>query len=134
MMQDDYQDIINLPHPVSKRHKRMDSATRAAQFLPFAALTGYDDAVKESARITKEMLKLDPHAQEELDRTLAVALSPEHRNKPITITHFIPDRMKEGGEYRESKGCILKMDEETHIILSTGERIPLDAIISLKIG
>ena len=48
-MQDDYQDIINLPHPVSKRHKRMDSATRAAQFLPFAALTGYDDAVKESA-------------------------------------------------------------------------------------
>lgn len=94
-----YDDIINLPHHVSTKHQRLSMEQRAAQFAPFAALTGYGDAIKETARITEDRIELDDEEKIKLDNKLK-KIQNNISNKPkVIVTYFVPDIRKSGGEY-----------------------------------
>lgn len=111
-----YDDIINLPHHVSKRHPQMSMYARSAQFAPFAALTGYEDAVRETARETSERIELDDELKMILDSKLQ--LLKENINKKIEIcfTYFVPDLRKEGGKYVTTYGIVSKIDNYNQTI------------------
>ena len=100
-----YEDIVNLPHHVSGKHPRMPMIKRAAQFAPFAALTGYDDAVEETARLTDEMIELEEGAVDELNRKINEAV---HSGGRVVVTYFAPDKKKSGGAYIKASGRIKK--------------------------
>lgn len=125
-----YSKIINMPHHVSSKHPRMSMIDRAAQFSPFAALTGYDAAVKETARLTEQKVDLDEYEKADLDERLRIATeldSPE-----ITITYFKPDARKAGGFYISATGIIKKIDSyERSVIMKDGLKIPIDDINSI---
>lgn len=114
-----YDDIINLPHYEPKTHPRMSAEKRAAQFAPFAALTGYEDAVGETARLTDDMVELEDSALEELDRRLKEACGTQ---KEITITYFVPDERKSGGAYVKIRGQIKKTGAD-RIVMEDGSII-----------
>ena len=128
-----YADIIHLPHPVSTRHAAMSKLDRAAQFAPFAALTGYDAELAETARLTTPRIEL---TESEEDRLNAVYLDlqahiTEHPR--VTITYFEPDGRKSGGAYITLTAPVKRLDEHTQtLILTTGETIPLSQIIAIK--
>ena len=122
-----YEDILDLPHHVSETHPQMDPAKRAAQFAPFAALTGYEDAVAETARLTEEELLLDENVREELNRKMTCAAESGAK---VRITWFVPDEKKSGGEYVESSGVIRKIAEGS-IILEDGTKIPAEHIAAI---
>ncbi len=124
-----YADIINLPHPVSSRHPQMPLKNRAAQFMPFAALTGYGDAIDETARVTEEKLDLTEDELRLLDEKLA-KLRPLLSQRPeVTFTYFEPDARKEGGAYITRTGIVKKIDEYGRsILLEDGTVIPMDAL------
>ena len=127
-----YTDILNLPHPTSKKHPRMTRTARAAQFAPFAALTGYNEAVKETARLTTEQLELDDTEKAQLNEKLQLLRQHLPRQLPITITFFIPDTKKAGGSYQTITGPVKKIQEyERRLIMTDGTIIPIDAIIGL---
>ena len=127
-----YTDILNLPHPTSKKHPRMTRTARAAQFAPFAALTGYNEAVKETARLTDEQLELDDTEKAQLNEKLQLLRQHLPRQLPITITFFIPDTQKTGGSYQTITGSVKKIQEyERRLIMTDGTIIPIDAIIGL---
>lgn len=127
-----YTDILNLPHPTSKKHPRMTRTARAAQFAPFAALTGYNEAVKETARLTDEQLELDDTEKAQLNEKLQLLRQHLPRQLPITITFFIPDTKKAGGSYQTLTGPVKKIQEyERRLIMTDGTIIPIDAIIGL---
>lgn len=133
-MRENYEDIIHLPHPTSKRHPRMTMINRAAQFSPFAALTGYDDAVKETARLTTSRIELDEYEKAELDGRLQMLREDIGNDKEVAFTYFVPDERKEGGSYVTVIGCVKKMDDyERQIILKDGRKIPFDEIIGAEI-
>jgi len=128
-----YDDIIHLPHPVSKRHPPMPPLNRAAQFLPFAALTGHDDAIRETARLTDTFIELDENRKEELDRQLQLLRKNLSQKPEIEATYFQPDEKKSGGAYITIRGRIEKIDEYNHRILFTdGTAFPLENLFSLK--
>ena len=106
----DYDDIINLPHHQSKNNPHMSLYDRAAQFAPFAALTGYDDAVKEARRLTDSKPELDENQLEELDQKLADLMTRIEEHPEVTITYFEPDDNKDGGEYIAYDGRLSKID------------------------
>ncbi len=106
----DYDDIINLPHHQSKNHPHMSMHDRAAQFAPFAALTGYDDAIKEARRLTDSKPELDENQLEELDQKLADLMTRIEEHPKVTITYFEPDDNKDGGEYIAYDGRLSKID------------------------
>lgn len=110
MEEKNYDDILYMPHPTSRKHPRMSSYIRAAQFSPFAALTGHDEAVKETARLTNERMELDEDEKSMLDKKIQVILAHLKDNPEVTITYFFPDEKKEGGTYLTCKGYIKKMD------------------------
>lgn len=127
-----YKDIINLPHHVSETRTRMSIESRAAQFLPFAALTGYDDAVRESARRTREKIELAEDARAALDEALRRAVS---EGADVDVTYFVPDGRKSGGEYVTVRGRIKRIDTmEGLLYLSGGERIGLEDILAVDAG
>lgn len=127
-----YTDILNLPHPTSKKHPRMTRTARAAQFAPFAALTGYNEAVKETARLTDEQPELDDTEKAQLNEKLQLLRQHLPRQLPITITFFIPDTKKAGGSYQTITGPVKKIQEyERRLIMTDGTIIPIDAIIGL---
>ena len=127
-----YTDILNLPHPTSKKHPRMTRTARAAQFAPFAALTGYNEAIKETSRLTDEQLDLDDTEKDQLNEKLQLLRQNLPRQLPITITFFIPDTQKTGGSYQTITGSVKKIQEyERRLIMTDGTIIPLDAIIGL---
>ena len=127
-----YDDIINLSHHVSSRHPQMLMMNRAAQFSPFAALTGYDDAVRETARLTDEKIELDEYEKEELDRKIQWIGSHLDEHIPVSITYFHPDDKKAGGSYEEIVDTIRKINVYEHeILLSGGKRIPMEDILLL---
>lgn len=127
-----YTDILTLPHPTSKKHPRMTRTARAAQFAPFAALTGYNEAVKETARLTDEQLELDDTEKAQLNEKLQLLRQYLPRQLPITITFFIPDTKKAGGSYQTLTGPVKKIQEyERRLIMTDGTIIPIDAIIGL---
>ncbi len=122
-----YEDIVNLPHHVSDIHTPMPELKRAAQFAPFAALTGYEDAIHETARLTDEMLVLSETAMDDLNRKLQEALQG---GQVITITWFVPDEKKSGGAYREITGRIRKIESGV-IFMEDGTRIQTDRLFDI---
>lgn len=128
-----YDDIINLPHHVSKKHPLMAVIGRAAQFSPFAALTGYDAAIKETARLTDEKVELDEHSANALRDRLQNIAERIAEQPEIVITHFQPDITKSGGSYVTVTGAAKKIDEYKRIVIMTdGIAIPIDEIVAIE--
>lgn len=128
----EYDDIINLPHPVSKNHPRMSLWNRAAQFAPFAALTGYGAAIDETARQTGVQKDLGEYELDELNRKMALLLEEITNNPAVTIVYFEPDRRKSGGAYRTLTCRLKSLDEAEHVLLTTdGQKIPLAGIVEI---
>ena len=138
-----YDDIINLPHPVSINHAKMTRLNRAAQFAPFAALNGHGEAIKETARFTSEKIQLDEEDKAELDRRLKYIQNILNKGKypKITCVYFKPDLKKNGGIYFTDCGLLKKIDTYKHIFviekiypdkeLPELLEIPIDEIIDL---
>lgn len=131
-MTETYDDIIHLPHHVSKRHPQMSLYNRAAQFAPFAALTGYEEAIIETARLTAPKVDMMEDNQQLLDRKLAL-LSHSLREQPtVSITYFLPDKKKSGGQYLTVTGVIKSIrDSERVILMADGKSVSIDTIISI---
>ena len=129
-----YDDLLDLPHPVSQKHPRMSAHDRAAQFSPFAALTGHSAAMEETARLTDRKLDLSELQLDELNANLQ-SIQTHIREKPsVSITYFVPDARKSGGEYLRIEGHVRRIDEETQTLYLTDDtRIPLDDIQSLTL-
>lgn len=124
-----YDDIINLPHHVSATRTPMSLENRAAQFAPFAALSGHDDAIAETARITMEKPELSMEELGNLSRRLVYAIE---QDAEIRITYFESDALKQGGSYREICGKVKKIDEtDSRLILTDHRALPLDRIIAI---
>lgn len=127
-----YDDIINLPHHVSATRSHMTVLDRAAQFSPFAALTGYDSAIKETARLTDERIQLDEYAQGALSDRLQIIADRMKEHPEISITYFQPDERKDGGAYVTAVGSAKKVDEyERVVVMTDGTAISIDEIISI---
>ena len=127
-----YADIIGLPHHTSPTRPRMSVSARAAQFAPFAALTGYGAAVDETARLTDDMIVLDENAKAMLDGKLQIIA--EHLNDlpEVTFTYFEPDKKKSGGAYRSVTGRVKEIDEYERVIkLCDGVKIPIRQIYAI---
>ena len=134
MNTNDYEDIINLERPISKKHMPMPIENRAAQFMPFAALTGYDDAVVETARYTSERKELTLEKKTELDEKIQTLMSENNTEKEVSITYFVADKYKAGGEYLTKKVIILKADMYKRcIVLKDKTEIPIDDIFSIDL-
>jgi len=128
-----YGDIIHLPHHVSTKHPHMSVTDRAAQFSPFAALTGYDAAIKETARLTDERVEMDEYMKDVLSDKLRIILERIKEHPQIAITYFQPDEKKNGGSYVTTTGTVKKIDEYERIVVMTGDtEIPIDEISSIE--
>lgn len=130
--EDKYADIINLPHHVSRKHSQMSMADRAAQFSPFAALTGHDAAIAEAARLTDERPILDESVKQEISDLIQLAATDF--NLVLNIGYFVPDTRKAVGAYMEISGRIKKLlPHEKLLILDTGIRIPVADVVNANI-
>ena len=130
---DNYGDIINLPHYESKTHPRMSMHQRAAQFSPFAAVTGHDAAVKETERLTDKQIDLDERQKVELDEKLRIISEHLGQNPEVKITYFEPDQKKDGGAYITVSGFIKKIDVyEKKIVLQDGQKIEINQIYDIS--
>lgn len=128
-----YDDIINLPHHVSTKRPQMPMSDRAAQFSPFAALTGYDAAIKETARLTDRKIELDEDAKVVLNMKQAYLLEIIDEHPEVTITHFVPDKYKDGGSYITVTKFIKRIDEHNRLIyLTDNSDISMDNIIDIQ--
>ena len=128
-----YDDILHLPHPTSKRHPRMPIVDRAAQFSPFAALTGHKAAIEETARVTDRRIELDEDAKEQLDQMLQLLLERIDEQPEITVTWFSPDKKKAGGQYHTATGKLKRIDtQESRLILTDGNQIPLEDLLEIR--
>lgn len=128
-MAENYEDIINLPHHISKKHRPMPREARAAQFAPFAALTGYESDVNEAARYTGKRRDLGEYETERLNRRINEIRDGIHGNTEVIITYFKPDEKKAGGEYLNIGGRVRKIDDYGRTLtLTSGALIPLDDI------
>lgn len=128
-----YDDIIKLPHHVSKRHPQMSIMARSAQFAPFAALSGYDEAVKETARLTDKRLEIDDGLKSILNNKLQYILENININPEIIFTYFVYDKKKTGGKYIEKIGIVKKIDLiEKYILLTDKSKIPIEEIIDIN--
>lgn len=129
-----YEDIIDLPYIKSEIHPSMSSAERAAQFLPFAALTGYDDEIKETARLTDDRVILSEDAIFLLNMKLAFISENLANRLVVDIIYFKEDETKSGGSYIHTKGFVKKIDEiENLIIMDDKTLISIDDIIEINI-
>ena len=127
-----YSDIIDLPHHEPKTRMRMPRRNRAASFSPFAALSGYDDAVKETARLTDVRAVLDEDAKIALNERLQIAMEQLADQPVITITYFVADSRKAGGAYVKHTGVVKKIDEcERKVIFKDQTAIPIDNIYEM---
>ena len=130
-----YDDIINLPRPVSKKHPPMPMSKRAAQFLPFAALTGFEGEIAETGRLTQAAPELGEDALVALDRQLALLRQRLPEQPEVTITRFVPDEKKDGGQYETLTGRARRLDEPNRTLsLTDGARIDLDTVVELTLG
>ena len=132
MKEDNYEDIINLPHHVSKNHPQMTKEARAAQFAPFAALTGHSDAVKEAARLTDKRIEIDENLKSILNNKLQLILENIKEKPEITFTYFTYDSKKEGGKYISVTNKIRKIDIVSgYVLLVDKTKIPIKEIINI---
>lgn len=128
-----YDDIINMPHHVSATHPQMSLHDRAAQFSPFAALTGHEDAIKETARLTDEWMEPDDDRKSELNGKLQELLARIGEKPPVTVTYFIPDEQKAGGTYVTVTGKLKKINEyDRMLVLEDGLTIACDRICDIE--
>lgn len=127
-----YDDIIDLPHHVSRKHPQMPLLDRAAQFAPFAALTGHEAAIKETARLTEEEIELDENSKELLDFRLQQLQEHISECPEVTVTYFCPDEKKSGGAYETVTGKVKKVDAYAgELVFTDGRRIGLGTVIEL---
>ena len=132
-MQDPYEDIVDLPHHVSATRPQMPMSDRAAQFSPFAALTGYDEAIKETGRLTDTKQELSEETKATLDHKQQYLMEMLAVQPEVTITYFVPDERKVGGEYVTANGKLKRIDAHGRLMLLTdGRRIPLDDIMDIE--
>ena len=127
-----YNDIINLPHYISNKHPQMTIESRAAQFAPFAALTGYEDEVEETARITDKRIEITDEIKSKINMKLQIIQEKIKTNPKVTITYFISDNKKEGGSYKTVTSNVLKIDKyNKQIILKDNKEIFISDIINI---
>ncbi len=128
-----YADIFNMPHHVSAKHPQMSRHDRAAQFAPFAALTGYDAAIKETARLTDKRIELDDSTKTILNDKIQMTLDFADTDPEITVTHFVEDKRKSGGAYVAFTGVVKCIDEyERTVVFTDKTKIPIDDIYALE--
>ena len=132
-MMEKYKDIINLPHNVSQNHKPMDKINRAAQFAPFAALVGYEEAIKEKRRTVDKKIILTNEEKEKISNILSyINLNIKNEIK-VSITYFIKDKVKDGGSYNIKEGIIRRIDEvNKEIIFKDKTKIKINDIYEIK--
>jgi hypothetical protein len=131
-MSGSYEDIINLPRPVSKTRPHMPTADRAAQFSPFAALTGHGAAIQETERLTDKRIELDETVKLALNDKLQIIAGRIDERPEIEIIYFLPDKKKKGGAYVAAAGSVKKVDEYGRVVLMSDETvIAIDEIISI---
>ncbi len=127
-----YDDIMDLPRPVSQRHPRMSAISRAAQFSPFAALTGYGGAIAESARQTEARVELDEDRKAALNEKLRLVTDLVGENPEISISYFVPDAKKAGGAYVTTPGRVKKIDEYERLVdMADGMEVPIEEIVEI---
>ena len=128
-----YVDIIDLQHHTSASRPHMSAHDRAAQFSPFAALTGYDSAITETARLTEERVELDEYSKAALNGKLSMMQEQSDEQPEISITYFQPDNKKSGGAYIIAAGCVKKIDEYGRtVVMWDGTRIPIEDILAIE--
>lgn len=128
-----YDDIIHLPHHVSKRHPQMPMEERAAQFSPFAALSGHEEAIQETARLTDEFILLDEDKKERLNEQLMILKEKEAGLPEVEVIYFQPDEKKSGGAYVTFRGQVKKVDAYAQKILFTdGTALSMEALFSIR--
>lgn len=129
-----YGDILREPRSISTKHRPMSPENRAAQFAPFAALTGYDSAIAETARYTEDSVELDENRKAEIDQVLQWIEEEIETGPEVTITWFVPDDRKEGGEFRTERKQIRKLDPIKRTILTMdGTEISIDSITDMML-
>ena len=129
-----YDDIINLPHPTSQNHPRMSLHDRAAQFSPFAALTGHHDAIAETGRLTDQRIELDESEIARVDAELQHLQELLPERPTVSITYFVPDERKDGGSYQTITGEVKRIDAVSGMIQMTDRReIPIKDVFSVEI-
>lgn len=129
-----YDDIINLPHYQSKKRAHMSLEDRAAQFASFAALTGHEEAIEETARLTEKKIVLDEAAKEAISEKLFEISQSLDKKWNVSITYFKPDRFKEGGAYLTDIGVVKKIDQvEKIVVMDNGMRVEIEGIIGVGI-
>lgn len=129
----EYDDIINLERPISKTHQPMSIESRSAQFAPFAALTGHEDAVKETERLTENKKIIDENYHNILDEKIIYLQNNINNHPLVSITYFIKDNKKDGGHYTTTIGNIKKIDSIAKtIILTDKTKIFLEDIIEIN--
>ena len=132
-MTDNYDDIIHLPRHVSKRHPQMSLYNRAAQFAPFAALTGYGAAIAETARQTSPKIEMMEDDRQLMDRKLSILTTCLEEEPTITITYFQPDGRKDGGQYLTITGVVKAIRTNERIIMMKDRtKISIDTIVGLE--
>ena len=131
--EDNYEDIINLPHYTSKKYPRMSLEARSAQFAPFAALTGYDELLIETARLTNERIEIDETIKVIIDSKLQIIKEHIKEMPLITFMYFAPDTQKDGGKYVTIMGKVKKIDKYRNVlVLDNKTEIPIDEIIDIN--
>ena len=130
---ENFDDILNMPYPNPQIEKDFpDKILRAAQFAPFAALTGHDEAVKETARLTDKKIELDEYAKDEVNRKLSYITEHIDDGQIFSITYFVPDGKKDGGRYDTVTDTVLKIKEyENILVMDNGTEIPISDILTI---
>ena len=127
-----YEDILNLPHHVSRKHPQMSMLNRAAQFSPFAALTGYDAAIRETARQTDRRVALSEDEKAEISEKLRLLRDAEAEHPVVTFVYFVPDGRKEGGEYVSRTAQVKRIDDFNRVVwLADGQSISIDDLLEV---
>ena len=129
----EYSKIINLPHHQSATRKRMSNYDRAAQFAPFAALTGHDEAIKETARLTDDYMEMGEDRLGELSAKIQLLIDKLSEQPEITVVYFVPDERKSGGSYAEKTGIVRIIDEyERKLVFYDSDKILIDRVADFK--
>ena len=127
-----YEDIIDLPHHVSPTRPQMPMADRAAQFSPFAALTGYDDEIKETARLTDDMIEMNEESLNMLNMKFQMLIDRLNDKPKVIFTYFQPDERKDGGAFLTIEGVVKKVDVfERIVILQDGTKLQMDNVLDI---
>lgn len=130
---DKYEDMYEMPHHTSPTRPRMSLRSRAAQFAPFAALTGHDAAIAETARLTDNKIDLDESTVSLLNEKLRILIRDIDKRKEVSVTYFRPDSKKRGGKYITVKGIVKKLDQiEGKLVFEDGQEIPLNNILEIE--